>query len=91
LPFQVSVPELSRYFGIVIVMYYNEHSPSHFHATHGDLRATVEIESGQVHGAFPPTAVKLVREWLSLHRAELRHNWDLAKARRPLVRIAPLE
>jgi hypothetical protein len=72
-------------------MYYNKHGPPHFHALHGGRRMTVEIESGAVRGDLPPTAVRLVLEWLALHRAELRQNWVLARERRPLLRVAPLE
>jgi hypothetical protein len=85
------VPEISRFFGIVIGMFYNEHGPPHFHAVHGDCEATVEIESARVGGYLPPRALGLVREWAQLHQAELRENWRLAQSRERLQRIAPLE
>jgi hypothetical protein len=85
------VPEISRFLGIVIAMYYNDHAPPHFHAKYGDFEITVEIATGTVNGNFPKRALKLVDEWRELHRAELQADWELARARRPLTRIAPLE
>lgn len=81
------MPEVSRFLGIVIAMFYRDHSPAHFHATYG----TVAIETGVVSGQFPNRALRHVLEWLDLHRAELLENWELARQRETLKRIAPLE
>jgi hypothetical protein len=51
----------------------------------------VEVETGTIHGKFPPRALKLVLEWMTLHKAELLDNWQLARQGQPLKRIAPLE
>jgi len=48
------MPEISRFLGIVIYMYYRDHTPAHFHAGYGEYEVTVEIESGVVTGKFPP-------------------------------------
>jgi hypothetical protein len=85
------MPELSRFLGIVIGMFYREHGVAHFHAVYGEHEISVEVESGRVHGQFPPRALKLVLEWRDLHRAELLENWQLAKQGRPLKPISPLE
>jgi hypothetical protein len=85
------VPELSRFLGIVVAMYYRDHGPAHFHAISGDSEITVEIESGRVNGAFPNRALAHVHEWRELHRAELLEAWSLARASQPLPRIEPLE
>jgi hypothetical protein len=58
---------------------------------YGDYEISVEVETGTVHGEFPPRALKLVLEWMDLHRAELLEDWQLARQGRPLKRIAPLE
>jgi len=52
---------------------------------------TVDIETGVIHGDFPKRAVRLVFEWLDLHKDELHGDWHLAEANRPLKKIAPLE
>lgn len=85
------MPEISRFLGIVIGMFYNEHGVAHFHAVYGDHEISVEVESGTVHGEFPPRAQRLVLEWAALHRAELLENWQLARHGQMLKRIAPLE
>lgn len=85
------MPELSRFLGIVIGMFYNEHGVAHFHAVYREYEISVEVESGTVHGNFPPRALRHVLEWAALHKQELLNNWELARQGRPLDRVAPLE
>jgi hypothetical protein len=85
------VPEVSRFFGIVIAMYHDEHPPPHFHARYGTAKIAVDIQDGRVRGRFPPRALGLVLEWWSRHRAELERNWELILDGRAPERIAPLE
>ena len=85
------MPELSRFLGIVIGMFYREHGRPHFHAVYGEYEVTVEIDTGVVTGRFPRRALGLVLEWAALHRDELLENWGLVREKRPLKRIAPLE
>ena len=86
------MPEISRFFGIVIAMYYTDHALPHFHARYSGRRISMAIENGRIlSGEFPNRAAELVREWLDLHRDELLADWDLARERKPLKKIAPLE
>jgi len=85
------MPEISRFLGIVIMMFYNDHAPPHFHAVYGDNTATISLLDLVVTGEFPNRASKLVLEWCRLHEDELLDNWELARQRKPLKRIAPLE
>jgi hypothetical protein len=86
------VPELSRFFGIIIAMYYSDHSPPHFHAKYGGDQASLRIDNGEVlEGALSGRALRLVEEWRALHDAELLDDWKRAQARQPLVKIEPLE
>ena len=86
------MPEISRFLGIVIAMYYNDHAPPHFHATYGEHEIRVDITSGGIlSGNFPGRAENLVLEWLQLHRDELIEDWRLAEERKPLKKIEPLE
>jgi len=86
------MPELCRFFGIIIAMYYNDHAPAHFHAKYGDEQASIRIEDGQIlEGALGTRALRLVEKWRLLHRTELLDDWRRAQARQPLVRIEPLE
>jgi hypothetical protein len=79
------VPELSRFLGIIIAMYYRDHAPPHFHAIYGEYDATIAIETGVVNGVLPARVLGFVQEWRALHQAELRG------AQKPLPNIAPLE
>lgn len=85
------MPEISRFLGIVIGMFYSEHGVAHFHAVYGEFEVSIEVESGTVHGEFPGRALSLVLAWAELHKAELLENWQLARQGQPLKRIAPLE
>ncbi len=86
------MPEISRFLGIIIAMYYNDHVPPHFHAKYGGHEALIGIESGEVlAGQLPPRVLGLVEEWRELHRAELVEDWALAESRKPLRKIDPLE
>jgi hypothetical protein len=85
------VPELSRFLGIVIAMFYRDHGPAHFHAVYGEYEITVGIEDGVVKGEFPRRALRHVLEWYEMHKAELAENWQRAKDRKPLEPISPLE
>jgi Domain of unknown function (DUF4160) len=85
------MPELARFLGIVIGMFYREHGVAHFHAAYGEHEISIEVEAGTIHGHFPPRALKLVLEGMSLHKSESLEDWQLAKQGQPLKRIAPLE
>ncbi|ADE13446.1 conserved hypothetical protein [Nitrosococcus halophilus Nc 4] len=85
------MPEISRFLGIVIYMYYRDHAPPHFHAEYGDYEITVEIERGVVTGKFPRRALSAVLEWYLEYKDELLENWRRAEKRQPLQKIEPLE
>lgn len=85
------MPEISRFLGIVIAMFYRDHGPAHFHAFYGDFEITVQIETGEVDGHFPRRALSHVRDWCEMHKAELLDDWRLAGLRQPLKKIEPLE
>jgi hypothetical protein len=85
------MPVISRFLGIAIAILYRDHEPPHFHATYAEFEIVVTIRDGSVSGRFPPRALAHVLEWADLHRAELLLNWDRARAREPLLPIAPLE
>jgi len=85
------MPEISRFLGIVIRMYFREHVPAHFHAEYQEYEITVDIETGVVTGRFPRRALSAVLEWYVLHKDELTKNWEAAMNRKPLSIIEPLE
>lgn len=85
------MPEICRFYGISIRMFYDDHGPPHFHAIYGEHEAKIEIGTGSIRGHLPPRALRLVREWYPQHAVELLEDWRLAANRRPLNRIEPLE
>ena len=85
------MPEICRFLGISIYMYYRDHAPSHFHAQYGDYEVTVGLESGVVEGKFPKRALRAVLEWYEVHKDKLMEDWQLAQQSEPLKRIEPLE
>lgn len=85
------MPEISRFLGIVVRIYYKEHAPPHFHAEYGDYEVTIDIQTGVVTGKFPRRALGAVLEWYVLHKDELVADWQLASANEPLQKIQPLE
>ena len=86
------MPTISRFFGIDIRMYYEDHEPAHFHVYYAEYSATVVIESLEIaEGYLPRRAFRMVLEWAIEHRHELRANWSRAQAHRSLRQIAPLD
>lgn len=85
------MPRISEFYGIVIAMYYAEHGVPHFHALYAGEEASIAVETLDVlAGSLPLRALRLVREWASIHHAELEANWERARAEQPLDPIPPL-
>lgn len=86
------MPEISRFFGIVIRMFYDDHNPPHLHAEYKGNKALFDFHGNILRGDLGSrTGIRLVREWIDLHAAELEENWDLARAGREIKKIAPLD
>jgi hypothetical protein len=86
------MPEISRFFGIVITMYYNDHQPPHFHARYAGQTALIAIDALSIlRGQLSPRVMGMVVEWAAVHQDELRTNWNLAREQAPLNPIEPLE
>jgi hypothetical protein len=72
------MPELSRFLGIVIAMYFNDHNPSHFHVLYNEYDAEIEINNLSVlQGKLPARILGLAIEWAELHKSELTEDWNL--------------
>lgn len=86
------LPEISRFYGIVVAMFFNDHDPPHFHARYGEHKVIVSIESLELLvGSLPRRAEKLLLEWARMHQGELREDWRRARAQESLLPIDPLE
>ena len=86
------MPEVSRFFGIRIVFFFNDHAPPHFHAVYESRKAVFDIHTLQMtEGALPPRVRGFIVEWASLHQRELIGAWDEVRAGRTPAKIAPLQ
>jgi hypothetical protein len=86
------MPEISRFFGIIIFMYFDEHNPPHFHVKYGEERAVLSINELKVmEGKLSRRALSLVLEWANEHRQELIDNWISLETTGNFSKIAPLE
>lgn len=86
------MPEISRFFGMVIAMYYNDHAPPHFHVRYGKQKAVIGIDPIEMlEGNLSRKAKSLVLEWAASHQDELMNDWELARQQAPLNKIDPLE
>ncbi|HBB16052.1 MAG: transcriptional regulator [Syntrophus sp. RIFOXYC2_FULL_54_9] len=85
------MPEISRFFGIVIKMFFDDHNPPHFHAEYSGDVALIDIRNLSVFsGELPPRVKGFVIEWATIHRQELIDDWERAQTQQDLLNIAPL-
>lgn len=85
------MPELSRFYGIVVQTFVRDHAPPRFHVRYADQQAVVDIQRiAIVGGRLPPRAVGLVLEGSAPQQDEFLVNWDLATRAQQLRPIAPL-
>ena len=86
------MPEISRFLGIVIQMYFDDHGPPHFHALYGEYKAKISISPpGLLAGRLPPRVLALVIEWASVQEEALLHGWERLRQHQQVDRIPPLE
>jgi len=75
-----NMPEISRFYGIIIKMYFREHGVPHFHSIYGEYNGVFEIDNLEmIEGDLPVRAQKLVKEWASQYQSELSVMWKSQK------------
>ena len=82
------MPEISRFLGIIISMYFEEHNPPHFHIRYNEYRASMDIKNlNIIVGSLPAKVRGLVEEWAEIHPEELLEIWNTKEFRKikPLV------
>jgi len=87
------MPELSRFYGIIIKMIYADniqHNKPHFHVYYGEHEASVGIDGDLLAGSLPVKQLRLVQAWTAIHEEELYRAWNLAVQNRPIEKIEPL-
>ncbi len=85
------MPQISRFYGIIILMNFHDHLPPHFHAWYNEYKITVNIEDGEVNGNMPARALRLILEWWEKNKEVLMETWDMAQSGIPLNPIEPLK
>ncbi|MCB1155853.1 MAG: DUF4160 domain-containing protein [Leptospiraceae bacterium] len=85
------MPLISEFYGIKIYMYWDDHSPPHFHAEYGDFQALIDIlQSVVIKGMIPNKQLKLILAWSELRKDELMENWESARVHGEIKKIDPL-
>jgi len=86
------MPEICRFFGIIVRMFYDEHNPPHFHTEFSGNKAVFDLMGNITKGDLKSrTATRLVREWIDLHHDDLEEDWNLSRNGLPLNKITPLD
>lgn len=86
------MPEICRFYGIIIKMFFQDHSPAHFHAEYQEFEALFDINTLEIiKGNIPARARLLVMEWAELHKNELLNDWERAQKPETLFKIEPLK
>ena len=86
------MPELSRFYGIIIRMYFDDHHPPHFHAFYGEDEALININTlAIISGSLPGRALGLVMEWASIHQDDLKFAWKRSRNLENPGKIDPLK
>ena len=86
------MPEISRFYGIRILIYFDDHPPCHFHAEYGEYEAVFSIESGEItNGNLPNTAKKLVKQWHKLQKENIYNTWNQIQHDEIFEKVPPLE
>jgi hypothetical protein len=85
------MPKVSSFYGIIIMMFFKEHNPPHFHVKYGEFKAQIRISDlGIIEGKLPARTLGLVVEWASIHKEELMNNWNRARNNEKILDIEPL-
>lgn len=85
------MPEISRFLGIIIAMFADDHNPPHLHVRYGDYEAIITLKDGIVKGELPRKVLKDVFRWMDMHREELDDNWHRLQTGKEAKRISPLK
>jgi len=85
------MPEISRFYGIIVQMFFKDHDPPHFHIEYGEFKVVINLSNEVVKGLMPKRALNLVFEWMDIHKNEIMENWELAQKGKPLNKIEPLK
>ncbi|PXA93980.1 transcriptional regulator [Nostoc sp. 3335mG] len=85
------MPEISRFRGVIVYMYHDDHAPPHFHVTYQGFEAAIDIKTrGVVAGRIPPKVHAYVVQWAGYYEDELLENWIRCQNGHKPQKIRPL-
>lgn len=85
------MPEISRFYGVIILMFIDDHNPPHIHVHYAGTRTSISIEDHVVHGSLPKRLQKIVIKWMDEHHGELVENWNRLKRMQDPYPVEPFE
>ena len=85
------MPEICRFFGIIVSLYWRDHNPPHIHFTYGGYECSISVIDRIVGGKAPSKVITKVNEWMDLHESEILSLWEKAQKGEKLFRIEPLK
>ena len=85
------MPVISMFYGMIIMMHYNDHNPPHFHVDYQGVRASFDFDGNILRGKIPSKQIKIIQAWCAIHRDELVANWKLASEGDTIYKIEPLK
>lgn len=85
------MPEISRFFGIIVSLFWRDHNPPHIHFTYGDYECSISIIDRVVDGKSPAKVIAKVNEWIDIHESEILSAWEKAQNGEKIEKITPLK
>lgn len=85
------MPEICRFYGIIISLFWRDHNPPHIHFTYGNYECTISVIDRVVEGKSPAKVISKVNEWIDAHENEILALWEKAQKGEPLNKIEPLK
>jgi len=86
-----NMPEISRFYGIIVYLLWRDHNPPHIHFSYGEYECVYNILDGVIDGKAPAKVIAKVNEWVSLHEKELLELWEKAQRGERLYTVEPLK
>ena len=85
------MPVISMFYGMIIMMFYKDHNPPHFHVDYQGARAIFDFDGNLIKGKIPNKQIKIIQAWCTIHRDELCADWKLASEGDTIYSIEPLK
>ena len=88
------MPIISQFYGIVVMMFFEKeerHHLPHIHVDYAEYSCVFDLEGNRIKGEIPKKQEKLVQAWIEIHKEELEKLWELAKQKKDIFKVKPLE